>query len=318
MKTALVAGGAGFIGSHLCALLLKKGYRVYAIDSLITGRRANIENLIHDKNFTWIEQDITTPLHMNVGCDEIYNLASPASPVDFEKYPDFILRTAAVGHFNLLQWAKLHKARILFASTSEVYGDPLIHPQVESYLGNVDCTGIRGCYDEAKRYGEALSMAYHRQYGVQTRIARIFNTYGPKMRPEDGRVIPNFFTQALSGQPLSIYGTGQQTRSLCFVSDLIEGLYLLMQSPHSDPINIGNPEEHSILKIAEVVSTICGKPLKTENKPLPPSDPKMRRPDISKAKNLLGWEPKSPSSRRNASHSRLLQNNAKINITRSL
>jgi dTDP-glucose 4,6-dehydratase len=293
IKTALVAGGAGFIGSHLCDLLIAKGYRVYAIDNLVTGRRINIEHLMANEKFTWIEQDITTPLFMNVPCDEIYNLASPASPVDFEKMPDFILKTGAVGQMNLLDWAKSQKARILMASTSEVYGDPLIHPQVESYLGNVDCTGIRGCYDEAKRFAEALTMAYHRKYGVQTRIARIFNTYGSRMRPEDGRVIPNFFTQALSGKPLSIYGDGSQTRSLCFVSDLVEGLFLLMQSDFSTPTNIGNPEEHTILELAKIVADVCGAKFKVEHKPLPPSDPKQRRPDITKAKTELKWSPRT-------------------------
>jgi dTDP-glucose 4,6-dehydratase len=293
MKTALVAGGAGFIGSHLCEFLLEKHYRVYAIDNLVTGRRINIEHLISQKNFTFIQQDITTPLFMNVACNEIYNLASPASPLDFEKIPDFILKTGAVGHLNLLDWAKVQNARILMASTSEVYGDPLVHPQVETYLGNVDCTGIRGCYDEAKRFAEALSMSYHRRYEVKTRIARIFNTYGPRMRPEDGRVIPNFFMQALNGKPLSIYGDGSQTRSLCYVNDLVEGLFALMQNDSTMPINIGNPEEHTILEIAKIVSEVCGADFKIENKPLPPSDPKKRRPDITLAKSKLNWSPRT-------------------------
>jgi dTDP-glucose 4,6-dehydratase len=291
MKTALVAGGAGFIGSHLSEYLLKKGYRVYAIDNLVTGRRVNIESLISEKNFTWIDHDIIQPLHMNVPCDEIYNLASPASPVDFERFPDFILKTNAIGHLNLLNWAKENKARILFASTSEVYGDPLVHPQVETYLGNVDCNGIRGCYDEGKRFGEAITVAFHRQYGLQTRIARIFNTYGPRMRPEDGRVIPNFFTQALSGKPLTIYGKGDQTRSLCYVSDLVEGLHKLMLSDCHDPVNIGNPQEITILELAKIVSEVCEAPEKLEFRPLPASDPKLRRPDISKAKSVLNWSP---------------------------
>lgn len=291
MKTALVAGGAGFIGSHLCEFLMNKGYRVYAIDNLVTGRRENIEHLIQNKNFSWLDHDIINPLFMNSPCDEIYNLASPASPVDFEKIPDFILKTSALGHLNLLNWAKTHNARILFASTSEVYGDPLVHPQVESYLGNVDCTGIRGCYDEAKRFGEALTMSYRRLYKLETRIARIFNTYGPRMRPEDGRVIPNFFTQALNDMPLTIYGDGKQTRSLCYVSDLVEGLFKLMQSDQFTPINIGNPQEQTILELAQVVADVCKTKLKTQKMPLPPSDPKQRRPDISKAKELLKWSP---------------------------
>jgi len=292
VKTALVAGGAGFIGSHLCEYLLGQGYRVYAIDSLVTGRRINIEHLLANPNFSWIEHDIVAPLYMNVPCDEIYNLASPASPVDFEKIPIFILKTAAIGHMNLLNWAKMNKARILFASTSEVYGDPLEHPQKETYLGNVNCIGHRGCYDEAKRYGEAISMAFRRQYGIETRIVRIFNTYGPRMRPEDGRVIPNFFTQGLSGKPFTIYGDGKQTRSLCYVSDLVEGLHKLMLSDVADPVNVGNPDEYTILEIAKSVAAACGAQFKTEFMPLPPSDPKQRRPDITRAKELLNWSPK--------------------------
>jgi dTDP-glucose 4,6-dehydratase len=292
VKTALVAGGAGFIGSFLCENLLEKGYRVYAIDNLVTGKRANIEHLLLNPAFSWIEHNIINPLHMNVPCHEIYNMASPASPVDFERIPDFILKTAAIGHMNLLEWAKLHKARILFASTSEVYGDPLEHPQKETYLGNVDCAGPRGCYDEAKRYGEALTRAYRTKHGLQTRVVRIFNTYGPRMRPEDGRVIPNFFSQALAGKPLTIYGDGKQTRSLCYVTDLVEGLYKLMQSEVDTPTNMGNPDEYTILDIAKNVASVCEAEFKTEFKPLPQSDPKQRRPDITKAREELGWEPK--------------------------
>lgn len=292
MKTALVAGGAGFVGSFLCEFLLEKGYRVYAIDNLVTGKRQNIEHLIHNPKFSWIEHNIITPLHLNVPCDEIYNLASPASPVDFEKMPDFILKTSALGHMNLLDWAKLHKARILLASTSEVYGDPLEHPQKETYFGNVDCTGPRSCYDEAKRYAEALTQAYKTKYGVQTRVVRIFNTYGPRMRPEDGRVIPNFFSQALSGQPMTIYGDGSQTRSLCYVTDLVEGIYMLMQSNVDTPTNIGNPDEYTILDIAKNVAHVCGADFKTTRRPLPANDPRKRRPDITKARTELGWTPK--------------------------
>ncbi len=292
MKTALVAGGAGFIGSFLCELLLEKGYKVFAIDNLVTGKRENIEDLLKNRNFNWIEHDITAPLHMNVSCDEIYNLASPASPVDFEKMPDFILKTSAVGHLNLLNWAKIHSAKILLASTSEVYGDPLEHPQNESYYGNVNCVGIRGCYDEGKRFAEALSMAYKRRYGVNIRIARIFNTYGPRMRPEDGRVIPNFFTQSLNGQPLTIYGDGKQTRSLCYVTDLVQGLFSLMQSEIETPTNVGNPDEYTILDIGKNVSLACGVEFRTKSFPLPENDPKQRRPDISKAQRELEWQPK--------------------------
>jgi dTDP-glucose 4,6-dehydratase len=291
-KTAVVAGGAGFIGSHLCDYLIERQYMVFAIDSLVTGHRRNIQHLIGHPQFNWIEHDIIVPLVMNVGCDEIYNLASPASPVDFDRMPDFILKTAAVGHMNLLNWARDNDARILFASTSEVYGDPLVHPQDETYLGNVDCAGPRGCYDEAKRFGEAMTRAYKQKYGVKTRVARIFNTYGPRMRPEDGRVIPNFFTQALAKKPLTIYGDGTQTRSLCFVEDLCDGIFRLMQSDVDSAVNLGNPDEYSILEIADTVAKVCDYgPAEKVFRPLPPLDPKRRRPDISKARRELGWSP---------------------------
>jgi dTDP-glucose 4,6-dehydratase len=291
-KTAVVAGGAGFVGSHLCEFLLEKGYRVFAVDNLVTGRRSNIETLLHNPNFNWLEHDIIAPLFMNVKSDEIYNLASPASPIDFEKIPDYILKTNSIGQINMLELAKTNKARILFASTSEVYGDPLEHPQKESYLGNVDCYGHRGCYDEAKRFGESITRAYNLRHGIDTRVVRIFNTYGPRMRPEDGRVIPNFFSQALTGKPLTIYGDGKQTRSLCYVDDLVAGIYKLMQSNVLTPTNIGNPNEITVLDIAKSVSIACGVKLQTEFKPLPPSDPKQRKPDISKAIKELGWQPK--------------------------
>jgi dTDP-glucose 4,6-dehydratase len=291
MKKALVAGGAGFIGSHLCEFLLEKGYNVLAVDCLVTGREKNISHLSSNKNFKFLNHNIIEPLQLVESFDEIYNLASPASPIDFEKIPDFILKTSSLGHMNLLELAKKTKARILFASTSEVYGDPLVHPQVETYLGNVDCIGIRGCYDEAKRFGEAISMAYFRLHKVNIRIARIFNTYGPRMRPEDGRVIPNFFTQALAGKPLTIYGDGSQTRSLCYVKDLVAGLYALVQSQSTEPVNIGNPDEYTILELAKTVAKVCGANYKIESKPLPPSDPKKRKPDITKAKKLLNWVP---------------------------
>lgn len=291
MKTILVAGGAGFVGSYLCEALLEKGHRVYAIDNLVTGRRKNINHLLTHPQFTWLEHDIIFPLYMNVPCNEIYNLASPASPVDFEKIPDYILKTAAVGHLNLLNWAKSNNAKILYASTSEVYGDPQVHPQSEDYLGHVDCTGLRGCYDEAKRFGEALTLSYQRRYGTQVRIVRIFNTYGPRMRPEDGRVIPNFFNQALKNVPMTIYGDGKQTRSLCFVSDLVEGLIKLMDSSIQTPVNLGNPDEYTILDIAKKVSEICNVEFKSAFLPLPSGDPKQRRPNISKATELLGWKP---------------------------
>jgi nucleoside-diphosphate-sugar epimerase len=291
MKTILVAGGAGFIGSHLCEKLLEQGHKVFAIDNMITGKRDNIEHLLHNPKFNWIEQDIRTPIYMNVACDEIYNLASPASPVDFKRIPLDILQTSAIGHQNLLEWAKINKAKILLASTSEVYGDPLVHPQREDYFGNVNSFGPRSCYDEAKRYAEALSLAYKTTYGVNIRIARIFNTYGPRMRPEDGRVIPNFFTQALANKPLTIYGDGKQTRSLCYVDDEVAGLIKLMESSIDTPTNIGNPDEITIMKLAQTVAEVCGRKFEHEFKPMPENDPLQRRPDITKAKERLKWAP---------------------------
>jgi dTDP-glucose 4,6-dehydratase len=294
MKTAVVAGAAGFIGSHLCDFLLSKGYKVIGLDNLITGQKKNLKHLEKNKKFKFYKCDITDAkkLPKLSKINEIYNMASPASPVDFLKIPIFILQTAAVGQTNLLQMAKKNKARILFASTSEVYGDPLQHPQVETYWGNVNCTGIRGCYDEAKRFGEAITMAYHRDQKVNTAIARIFNTYGTRMRAEDGRVIPNFFSQALAKKGLTIYGTGKQTRSLCYVTDLVEGLFALMQSKTHEPVNIGNPTEMSILEIADVINKITGNIQSHVYKDLPPDDPQQRCPNIAKANSLLKWQPK--------------------------
>jgi len=292
MMTIAVAGGAGFIGSHLCEFLLDQGHKVFALDNMKTGRRDNIEHLLKNRNFNWLEHDIRVRLHLNHKIDRIYNLASPASPVDFEKIPEYIMETASDGHRNLLRLAQENGARILFASTSEVYGDPLEHPQKETYLGNVDCTGIRACYDEAKRYGEALTMIYHRFHKVETRIIRIFNTYGPRMRPEDGRVIPNFCNQALRGEPLTVYGDGKQTRSLCYVSDMVRGMHSLMESKYSNPVNIGNPDEYSMNDLADkIIAAVGNKNLKKTHHPLPPSDPKRRKPDISLARKILGWEP---------------------------
>lgn len=291
MKTALVLGAAGFIGSHLVDLLLEKNYSVIGVDNFVTGRKKNLEHLNTHKKFSFIEHDITQSSgfsHLNE-LDEIYNLASPASPVDFTLRPIFILQTAAVGHTHALELAKKTKARVLFASTSEVYGDPLEHPQVENYWGNVNPIGIRGCYDEAKRYGEAITMAYHRFHNVNTCIARIFNTYGSRMRPEDGRVIPNFFSQALSKKPLTIYGDGTQTRSLCYVSDLVQGLFALMQSDVHDPINIGNPNEMTILELADTVNKITNNKNEHVFMPLPSDDPQRRCPNIEKAKSKLKW-----------------------------
>ncbi len=292
MKVAVVAGAAGFIGSHLCDYLIEKGYKVIGLDNLVTGQKKNLKHLEKNKKFKFYKADITKKIPAVAKVDEIYNLASPASPVDFLKIPLEILETASIGQANLLKLAKKKKARILFASTSEVYGDPQQHPQVESYWGNVNCTGIRSCYDEAKRYGEAVTMAYHRGQKVNTAIARIFNTYGTRMRAEDGRVIPNFFSQAIAKKGLTVYGTGKQTRSLCYVSDLVAGLFALMQSKTHEPVNIGNPNEMSILEIADVINKITGNIQSHVYKDLPPDDPKQRCPNISKAQSLLKWQPK--------------------------
>jgi dTDP-glucose 4,6-dehydratase len=294
MKTALVAGAAGFIGSHLCDFLLAKNYRVIGLDNFVTGLEKNIAHLKTNSNFEFVKADITQKNQIPSldQLDEIYNMASPASPVDFLKIPIFILQTSAWGHLHLLQLAEKTGARILFASTSEVYGDPLKHPQVESYLGNVNPVGIRGCYDEAKRFGEAITMAYHREKKVNTAIVRIFNTYGPRMRPEDGRVIPNFFMQALKKESLTLYGEGKQTRSLCYVADLVEGIWLLNQSQIHEPVNIGNPHEMTIKELADTVNKITGNTMPHVFKPLPPDDPQRRCPDISKARAQLKWSPK--------------------------
>lgn len=292
-KRALVAGGAGFIGSHLCELLLENGYHVTVVDNLVTGRASNLDKA-RAMGAEFIQLDIIKldPSKFDERFDEIYNLASPASPVDFTKMPIFILETATKGHQNLLELARMHKARILFASSSEVYGDAEVHPQPESYFGNVNPIGPRGCYDEAKRVGETLSFAYNRQYGVEIRTARIFNTYGPRMRPNDGRIIPNFFVQALQRQPVTVYGDGSQTRSFCFVTDLAEGLYRLMQSEESRPVNVGNPIERTVLEIANAVNQLTGNTTPIRYLPLPENDPKLRRPDITRAKESVGWQPK--------------------------
>jgi nucleoside-diphosphate-sugar epimerase len=295
-KSALVAGGSGFIASHLSDLLLSKGYRVTVVDCLVTGRRSNLAQAL-GSGVKLIEADIRDAEAVKrVGrenrFDEIYNLASPASPVDFSKMPVFILETASQGHRNLLDLAREQKARILFASSSEVYGDAEVHPQPESYFGNVNTMGHRSCYDEAKRFGEALNFSYHHAYGVEVRTARIFNTYGPRMRPNDGRIIPNFFMQALQAQALTVYGDGSQTRSFCYVADQAQGLYQLMQSAEILPVNIGNPIERTVLEIAKAVIELTGNRSQIRHLPLPENDPKMRRPDISRAKASCGWEPK--------------------------
>jgi dTDP-glucose 4,6-dehydratase len=288
---ALVTGGAGFLGSHLCDLLLAKGYEVICVDNLITGSARNIEHIKPD-NLTYMKHDVTKPLYVEDKINFIFHLASPASPIDYLDLPIQTLKVGALGTYNMLGLAKEKKARFLLASTSEVYGDPLVNPQTEEYWGNVNPIGPRGVYDEAKRYAEAITMAYHRYHGIDTRIVRIFNTYGPRMRLNDGRVVPNFIGQALRGEDLTVYGDGSQTRSFCYVSDEVEGIYRLMMSDYTLPVNIGNPEEHTILEFAEIILRMIGGGSKIVFKELPVDDPKQRRPDITKAQELLGWEPK--------------------------
>ncbi len=294
MKTALVTGGAGFIGSHLCEFLLDKGYKVIAMDNLITGDLKNIEHLRSNKNFVFIHHDVSKHIVINENLDFIFHFASPASPVDYQKIPIQTLKVGSLGTHNTLGLALAKKAKYLLASTSEVYGDPLINPQPEIYWGNVNPIGIRGCYDEAKRFAEALTMAYHRIHKVDTKIARIFNTYGPKMRLNDGRAVPNFISQALRNEPITVYGNGKQTRSLCYISDLIEGIYKLMLSDINEPVNFGNPEEHTILVFAKLIKELAKSKSKIVFESLPIDDPKVRCPDITKAKNQLVWQPKVP------------------------
>src|SRR5579871_4461409 len=293
MPRALVTGGAGFLGSHLCDRLLAEGFDVVVMDNLITGSTDNIAHLIDNSHFRFIHYDVTEYLFLDGPVDYVFHLASPASPVDFPTKPIQILKVNALGTHKALGLARAKKATFFLASTSEVYGDPLVHPQVEEYLGNVNPIGIRGVYDEAKRFAESITMAYHRYHNLNTKIVRIFNTYGPRMRLNDGRVVPNFIGQALRGDPITVYGTGQQTRSFCYVTDLIDGFYRLVTSNQTGPINIGNPTERTMLEFAQEIkaltnssSEIVFQPLKTAD------DPKQRRPDITKAKTLLNWEPK--------------------------
>ncbi len=288
----LVTGGAGFLGSHLCDYLLKKSHQVIAMDNLITGNINNIAHLAGNENFKFIKQDVTEYIYLPGELDYILHFASPASPVDYQKYPIQTLKVGSLGTHKTLGLDKEKKAIFLLASTSEVYGDPLVNPQKEDYWGNVNPIGPRGMYDEAKRFAEALTMAYHRSHKLDTRIARIFNTYGPRMRANDGRVVPAFINQALKGEPLTVFGDGSQTRSFCYISDLVEGIYKLMLSDVNEPINIGNPEEMSILEFAQKVIEITKSKSKIIFKELPQDDPKVRRPDISRARELLGWEPK--------------------------
>jgi dTDP-glucose 4,6-dehydratase len=288
----LVTGGAGFIGSHLCERLLAEGHVVVAMDNLATGDLANVARLEGQRGFSFIHHDVSTHIDLQGPLDRIYHMASPASPVDYAELPIQTLKVGSLGTHNALGLARARGARLLLASTSEVYGDPLVHPQPESYWGNVNPIGPRSCYDEAKRFAEAITMAYHRTHGVETRIVRIFNTYGPRMRLEDGRAIPNFLTQALKGEPITVYGDGSQTRSFCYVDDLVEGLVRLMESDEADPVNIGNPAELSLLEMAERIRVLTETRSEIVFRPLPPDDPKVRRPDITRALTLLGWEPK--------------------------
>lgn len=287
----LVTGGAGFVGSHLCDRLLGDGHDVIAMDNLITGSTDNIAHLAGNRHFKFIFHDVTEYIYVPGVLDAVMNLASPASPVDFARIPIPILKVGSLGTHNTLGLALAKRARYLIASTSEVYGDPLIHPQSESYWGNVNPIGVRGVYDEAKRFSEAITMAYHRVHGVDTRIIRIFNTYGPRMRLSDGRVVPNFIGQALRGEPLTVYGDGSQTRSFCFVSDLVDGMVRLLLSNETDPVNVGNPAELTILAFAQIINRLTGNEAGIAFKPLPVDDPRVRRPDITRARTILGWEP---------------------------
>ena len=291
-QRALVTGGAGFIGSHLCERLLADGISVVCMDNLITGDLHNVEHLFGDRRFTFVHQDVTNFIHVAGPLDYVLHFASPASPIDYLELPIQTLKVGSLGTHKALGLARDKGARLLLASTSEVYGDPLVHPQREDYWGNVNPVGPRGVYDEAKRFAEALTMAYQRAHGVETRIVRIFNTYGPRMRLNDGRVLPAFMSQALRGEDMTVFGDGSQTRSFCYVDDLVEGILRLLRSDEKEPVNLGNPREMTILQFGEAVLKATGARSRFVFKPLPVDDPKVRRPDISKARRVLGWEPK--------------------------
>lgn len=292
MKRVLITGGAGFLGSHLCDRFIKEGYYVIAMDNLITGDLRNIEHLFKLPNFEFYHHDVSKFIHVPGELDYILHFASPASPIDYLKIPIQTLKVGSLGIHNCLGLARVKKARVIIASTSEVYGDPLVHPQTEEYWGHVNPVGPRGVYDEAKRFQEAMTMAYHTYHGVETRIVRIFNTYGPRMRLNDGRVLPAFIGQALRGEDLTIFGDGTQTRSFCYVDDLVEGIYRLLLSDYAYPVNIGNPSEISMNEFAEEIIKLTGTDQKIVHRPLPKDDPKQRQPDITKAREILGWEPK--------------------------
>ncbi len=292
MKRCLIAGGAGFIGSHLCDRLLKEGYAVICMDNLITGNKENIAHLSSNPDFTFVEHDISKFIELTGPLHYIFHFASPASPVDYLNYPIQTLKVGSLGTHNALGLAKAKGAVLLLASTSEIYGDPLVHPQKEDYWGNVNCVGPRGVYDEAKRFAEAITMAYHNVHKVNIKIARIFNCHGPRMRLNDGRAIPNFISQALRSEPVTVYGDGKQTRSFCYVTDMVEGLYRLIMSDRNESVNIGNPRELSLLGLAEKIIELTDSKSEIIFKPLPVDDPKVRCPDITKAKKHLGWQPR--------------------------
>jgi dTDP-glucose 4,6-dehydratase len=288
----IITGGAGFIGSHLCERFLARGHEVICVDNLITGTLSNIDHLRGDVRFRLLHHNISDPLLIDGPVDNVLHFASPASPVDYLHLPIQTLKVGSLGTHNTLGLAKAKNARFLLASTSEVYGDPERHPQREDYWGNVNPIGLRGCYDEAKRFSEAIVMAYHRAHGVDTRIVRIFNTYGPRMRLDDGRVLPNFMGQALRGEPLTVYGDGSQTRSFCYVDDLVDGVEKLLLTDFHEPVNLGNPDEVTILEFAKEILELTGGKGRIDYKPLPQDDPKLRKPDIGRARKLLGWEPR--------------------------
>ncbi|MCH2101681.1 MAG: SDR family oxidoreductase [Planctomycetes bacterium] len=294
MRRALVTGAAGFLGSHLCEPLLAANWEVVGMDNFITGDKRNLEELEKNKNFQFVRHDVTQFIHLAGPLDAVFHFASPASPIDYREIPIQTMKVGSLGTHNCLGLAMAKRARFLLASTSECYGDPLVHPQPEDYYGNVNPVGPRGCYDEAKRFAEALTMSYHRHHGLETRIVRIFNTYGPRMRLDDGRVLPAFIGQAMRGEPLSVFGDGQQTRSFCYADDLIDGIYRLFESDEVFPTNIGNPREMTILEFAEKVQEAVGSTVPLNFHPMPENDPKVRQPDIGKAKRILNWEPKVP------------------------
>ncbi len=289
--TTLVTGGAGFIGSHLCDFLINKDHHVICVDNCITGRKENLSSIWNNQRFSYIEHDITTPFNLDEKIDYVIHLASPASPKQYLTYPLMTIKAGGIGTYHMLEFTKKHHARFLLASSSEVYGDPKQHPQTEAYWGNVNPIGLRSVYDEAKRYAEAITMLYHRNYQLETRISRIFNTYGPHMRMDDGRAIPTFITQALQNKTITVYGDGSQTRSFCYISDLIEGIYRLLMSNYVFPINLGNPNEMNILQVAQLIKNLCHSNSDIQFFDLPQNDPIRRKPDITQAIELLNWKP---------------------------